>query len=144
MSYHLYVGGETQECNEWININRDATELIINTTINRTCFQCLDNRADVPDRWELRNGELGINIRLSNNDGPTEGFEVVNGTLVLLNPMAVITEGKTNTPLEVICIVNSMFLRAQIFSSGNLNTMIKRLYIIISTIYVGSLHPTCN
>ncbi len=59
-----------------------------------------------------------MHIRLLNDGGPTGGFEVVNGTLVLLNPMAVITEGKTNTPLEVECFANSMFLVAQIFSSG--------------------------
>ncbi len=58
-------------------------------------------------------------IRLLNNGGPTEGFEVVNGTLVLLNPMEVITEGKTNTPLEVECSANSSFLVTKVYSSGN-------------------------
>ncbi len=117
----MYVGGEAQDCNEWINITH-TTELIINTTINKTCLQCLANGTDLSTRWDI----LGIMIdRLVNNGGPTEGFEVVNGTLVILNPMAVITEGKTNTPLVVQCLVNSMLLEAKIFSSGNLNTMIK-------------------
>ncbi len=40
-------------------------------------------------------------------------------SMVILIPMAVITEGKTNTPLEVECIANSMIIVAKIFSSGN-------------------------
>ncbi len=60
--YHLYAGGEAQDCNEWINISTHTTELIIDTTINRTCLQCLANRTDVPDRWEIREGKLDMLI----------------------------------------------------------------------------------
>ena len=136
--FHLLAGGETQVCNEWIIISTPTTELIINTTINRTCLQCLDNGTNVPDRWDIY--YFNVHIRPSNNDGPIEGFEVVNGTLVLLNPMAVITEGKTNIPLEVECIANSMILAAKIYSSGN---QLKH-QIVYTIMSVYSLHPTCS
>ncbi len=84
-----------------------------------------------------------MNIRLFDNDGPTEGFEVVNGTLVLLNPMEVITEGKTNTPLEVECRTNSMLLVAKIYSSGNLIKHYDQ-EIVYTIMSVYSLHPTCS
>ena len=72
-----------------MNITSGDVELLVDTSISPYCLQCLDGSGvTLPDTvWFLPDGR-----RVT----PTSDVEVVNGVLVLLDPMALIRPGRTS------------------------------------------------
>ena len=79
--------GAAQTCSELVNITSGYVELLVDTSISPYCLQCLDGSGvTLPDTvWSLPDGR-----RVT----PTSDVEVVNGVLVLLDPMTLIRPGR--------------------------------------------------
>ena len=79
--------GAAQNCSELVDITSGDVELLVDTSISPYCLQCLDGSGKaLPDTvWFLADGRIVT---------PTSDVEVVNGVLVLLNPMTLIRPGR--------------------------------------------------
>ena len=79
--------GAAQNCSELVNITSGGVELLVDTSISPYCLQCLDGSGvALPDTvWFFLDGRIVT---------PTSDVEVVNGVLVLLDPMALIRPGR--------------------------------------------------
>ena len=87
--------GAAQNCSELVDITSGDVELLVDTSISPYCLQCLDGSgvAHNDTLWFLPDGSIVT---------PTSDVEVVNGVLVLLDPMALIRPGRGG--YEVICL----------------------------------------
>ena len=79
--------GAAQNCSELVNITTYNVPLLVNTSLSPYCLQCLNGSGvALPDTvWFLPDG---------GNVTTTSDVEVVNGVLVLLDPMTLIRPGR--------------------------------------------------
>ena len=93
--------GAAQTCSELVNITSGDVELLVDTSISPYCLQCLDGSGvALPDTvWFLPDGSIVT---------PTSDVEVVNGVLVLLDPMTLIRPGR-----QLHSVLSEWFIPAQ-------------------------------
>ena len=89
-----YIGGAAQDCNETFNITHSRQRLLVNRSISHLCFRCLSDDVSHSTTAWVSGGNL--------IEDSTPGVEVVNGVLVLLNPMTLFMDGQSNA-YEVEC-----------------------------------------
>jgi hypothetical protein len=107
--------GVAQDCSEVFNITSPrGVELLVNTSISPYCLQCLDNNM-MPhsDTIWLGSGQTTVIT-------PIPGVvDVVNGVLVLLDPMVLIMDGQSGS-YTLTCQSGSLFLywNIELFSTS--------------------------
>ena len=107
------IDGAAQDCSETFNITGDRQIVLVNRSISHLCFQCLyDGVSYNTTIWTVK----GVFV---SDDTSAPGVEVVNGVLVLLNPMTLFMDGQSNG-YEVDCEVTDIqrLTDIEIVSSG--------------------------
>ena len=103
-----------------MDITSGNVELLVDTSISPYCLQCLDGSgvAHNDTLWFRYDGR-GVT--------PTSDVEVVNGVLVLLDPMALIRPGRRG--YEVICQSGRLrYGDIELFSTSKSSTHTHTLY----------------
>ena len=106
----LYTGA-AQNCSEVLNITSGDVELLVNTSISPYCLQCLDtNMVSHSDtQWAVPGrGDVAI----------PGVAEVVNGVLVLLDPMALIMDGQSGYTVQCASGVLFSYFNIELFSTS--------------------------
>ena len=103
-----------QNCNDLVTIDASRFQALVNRSISRTCLRCVDGNmmSDSSTVWDTPNGT----VRASSNPAPGL-FELVDGVLVLLDPMQLLEDGDNS--YEVACQGGTFeYNRIEIYSSS--------------------------
>ncbi len=92
--------------------------MLVNRNISQSCLQCLDYDTSfiLSPTWAVRT-IAGNEIILRNNAGGIDGFENVDGVLVLEEPMQLLGDGAQNF-IVVACIGPPTYGSILVYSSG--------------------------
>ncbi len=111
--------GKAQDCSDIVNITVMGQQVLVNRSIPQSCLQCLDSDLSISDIsfWTVRTIAMN-DIGLFSNSGVIDGFENVDGVLVLGQPMQLLGDGATNF-ITVSCSGPQTFYAAiSVYSSG--------------------------
>ena len=103
-----------QNCSDLVTIDASRFQALVNRSISRTCLRCVDGNmmADSSTLWDTPDGT----VRASSNPAPGL-FELVDGVLVLLDPMQLLEDGDDS--YEVGCTTGTFdYSRIEIYSSS--------------------------
>ena len=103
-----------QNCIDLVTIDASRFQALVNRSISRTCLRCVDGNmmTDSSTLWATPNGTVSP----TGNPAP-ELFELVDGVLVLLDPMQLLEDGDNS--YEVTCTAGTFeYNRIEIYSSS--------------------------
>ena len=93
-------------------------EVLVNRSVPQFCLQCLRDLSISPTLLWPITPLSGIELIVENNMGAIDGFENVNGVLVLEQPMQLMGDGVTNS-IIVTCLGPRVYLGIMVYSSGS-------------------------
>ena len=110
----LLLAAVAQNCSDLVTIDASHFQALVNRSISRTCLRCVDGNmvTDSSTLWDTPDGVISPN----GNPAP-ELFELVDGVLVLLDPMQLLEDGDNS--YEVICTAGTFeYRRIEIYSTS--------------------------
>ena len=127
----LIYSGEAQDCNDLVTITSSDAVVLVNTSISRSCLQCVDGSMvfdSATTVWMINWDTVSYS---------TPGVEEVAGVLVLLDPMQLLMDG--GVTLECVGIYVE-YTNIQVFSSSEAPLCEE----LITTLFPHSSPPTCG
>ena len=104
-----------QNCNDLVTIDASRFQALVNRSISRTCLRCVDGSmmSSSSTQWDTPNGRVAA----SSNPAPDQ-FELVDGVLVLLDPMQLLEDGDNSYEVSCTDGVTFEYNRIEIYSSS--------------------------
>ena len=110
----LLLAAVAQNCSDLVTIDASRFQALVNRSISRTCLRCVDGNmmSSSSTVWDTLDGTVSPIA----NTAP-ELFELVDGVLVLLDPMQLLEDGDNS--YEVTCTAGIFeHNRIEIYSSS--------------------------